>query len=126
MKKCTDFTINSANSDANCFAKTKKASEKIVKCNPSICEGCVYKEELYYIRQEGYCGNALYWWPQDRKGYVTDIRKAGKFSLEEAREICKRESDTAYRVEYINNLLEGQKLIIDAQYVSSAEQLFIN
>ena len=83
------------------------------------------KDQKYYIRQDGYCGNALYWWPQDSNGYVTDIRKAGKFTKEEAKDICSRESDTAYRVEYIDNLIEGQKLIIDAQYVDKKEQLFI-
>lgn len=41
-------------------------------------------EKLYYIRNEGYVGNALVWWAENSKGYTTDIRKAGKYTFEEA------------------------------------------
>jgi len=74
---------------------------------------------MYYIRNEGYVGNALIWWGVDGKGYTTDIRQAGKFTLERALNICKRPQDSAYEVEYIDNLLSAQKLIIDCQYVDS-------
>ena len=77
------------------------------------------EQKLFYIRNEGYCGNALFWWAENSKGYVTDIRKAGKYTFERAKSICQREEDTAYPVEYIDNLLEAQKLIIDCQYVDS-------
>ena len=78
----------------------------------------------YYIRNEGYLGNALLWW-RIGGGYTCDIRSAEKFTLERAENICKRPQDTAYRTDYIDNLLESQKLIIDCQYVSRDQQLFI-
>jgi len=55
-----------------------------------------------------------------------DIKNAEKFSKERAIEICKRPQDSAYSCEYIDNLLEAQKLIIDSQYVDSSERLWEN
>lgn len=81
---------------------------------------------MYYIRNEGYVGNALVWWCEDGKGYTTDIRKAGKYTLERAKQICKRDVDSAYKCSYIDNLLIAQKLIIDCQYVKLENQLFRN
>lgn len=81
-------------------------------------------EQKYYIRNGGYIGNGLIWWAEKRKGYTSDIRKAGKYSLKEAFDICKRPDDTAYEVEYIDGLIEAQKLIIDCQYVDSKKELF--
>jgi hypothetical protein len=83
-------------------------------------------EEMYYIRNEGYVGNALLWWCENSGGYTTDIRKAGKYTLERAKQICKRDVDSAYKCSYIDNLLISQKLIIDCQYVDSKERLFEN
>jgi hypothetical protein len=80
--------------------------------------------ELYYIKAHGYSGNAFFWWGKDRHGYTTDIRAAGKYTLEEAEDICKRPEDTAYPCEYIDNLLVAQKLVIDSQYVDSSQSLF--
>ena len=82
--------------------------------------------KLYYIRNEGYLGNALMWWEKGRGGYTPDIRQAEKFTLEEAENICSRHEDTAYSCEYIDNLIAAQKLIIDCQYVDSEERLFQN
>lgn len=82
------------------------------------------KAGLYYIRNEGYLGNALMWWHKSRNGYTCDIRNALKVGYEEAENICKRPEDTAYPVDYIDNNIQSQKLIIDSQYVGSAEQLF--
>lgn len=78
----------------------------------------------YYIRNAGYIGNALIWWGENRKGYTSDIRKAGKYTYDEAKSICERPEDTAYEVEYIDHLLDAHKLIIDCQYVDSSQQLF--
>ena len=77
----------------------------------------------YYIRNEGYLGNALIWWCATG-GYSCDIRQAQKFTKAEAKKICKRPEDTAYSVEYIDGLLKAQKLIIDSQYVSDVERKF--
>lgn len=80
--------------------------------------------EMYYIRTEGYLGNALMWWREDKGGYTCDIQEAGKYTKKEAENICKRPQDTAYRCEYIDNLLHAQKLIIDSQYVDDTERLW--
>lgn len=81
-------------------------------------------QTMYYIRNEGYLGNALIWWQEGCNGYTCDIRKAHKFTYVEAMEICERPQDTAYECEYIDNLLESHKLIIDCQYVDKDKQLF--
>lgn len=78
---------------------------------------------MYYIRNEGYLGNALIWWQQGG-GYTCDINNAEIFTEEQARQICKRPEDSAYRVKYIDNLLKSKKTIIDSQYVDSEERLF--
>ena len=75
------------------------------------------KQELFYIQNAGYSGNALFWWALDKRGYTTDIRKAHKFTKQEAKSIINRPEDTAWPCQYIDNLLEAQKLIIDMQYV---------
>ena len=79
--------------------------------------------EYFYIRNEGYLGNALIWW-QKGGGYTCDIRKAEMFTEEQAKSICKRTEDSAYNYKYIDNLLEAQKLIIDAQYVEGKARLW--
>ena len=81
-------------------------------------------EEKYYIRNEGYLGNALMWWKEGNNGYTCDIRQAGKYTKEQAENICKRPQDTAYKCEYIDGLLHAQKLIVDCQYVDEAERLW--
>lgn len=80
-------------------------------------------QELYYIRNEGYLGNALIWW-QIGGGYTCDINKAEKFTKEEAKDICTRPEDSAYKVSYIDSLEKAKKLIIDSQYVDSKERFF--
>ncbi len=82
------------------------------------------KNEKYYIRNEGYIGNALVWWKEGNNGYTSDIRQAGKYSLEEVKRICKRAEDTAYKCSYIDNLIHSHKLIIDCQYVDESERLY--
>lgn len=74
------------------------------------------KTEYYYIRNEGYLGNALIWW-QRGGGYTCDINKAEMFTEEEAKSICKRPEDSAYLCDYINNLSEAKKTIVDSQFV---------
>lgn len=79
---------------------------------------------MYYIRNEGFVGNALIWWGKNNNGYTSDIREAGKYTKEQAENICKRPEDSAYECEYIDNLIEAQKLIVDAQYVDDEKRLF--
>lgn len=82
------------------------------------------KEKMYYVRNEGYLGNALIWWKKGCNGYTCDIRDAHKFTEEEAESTCKRPQDTAYDCDYIDNLLESHKLIIDSQYVDENKRLY--
>lgn len=81
---------------------------------------------MYYIRNEGYLGNALMWWAKGDRGYTCDIRKAGRFTEQQAKNICKRQEDTAYSCDYIDKLLHAQELIIDGQYVEDSERMFKN
>jgi hypothetical protein len=81
-------------------------------------------EKMYYVRNEGYLGNALIWWTKGCNGYTCDIINAHKFTAEEAERTCKRPQDTAYECDYIDNLLVAQKLIIDSQYVDKKMQLW--
>jgi len=83
-------------------------------------------KEHYYIRNEGYLGNAFIWWKPEHKGYTSDIRKAGKYTLEEVTNICKRPEDTAFSCEYIDSLEEAKQLVIDSQYVDRKKELFKN
>jgi|AntRauTorckE5430_2_1112549.scaffolds.fasta_scaffold03501_1 hypothetical protein len=80
--------------------------------------------EEYYIKAQGYSGNAFFWWGVADSGYTTDIRAAGKYTKEEAENICQRPEDTAYPVDYIDGLLQAQKLVIDSQYVDRSKALF--
>lgn len=82
------------------------------------------KEKMYYVRNEGYLGNALMWWKKGCSGYTCDIRDAHKFTEKEAESTCKRPQDTAYDCYYIDNLLESHKLIIDSQYVDENKRLY--
>jgi hypothetical protein len=79
---------------------------------------------MYYIRNEGYLGNALIWWARGRNGYTCDIDNAHKFTKEEAERICERHQDTAYKCEYIDGLDSAKKTIIDSQYVDEEERMF--
>lgn len=80
-------------------------------------------DKEFYIRNEGYLGNALMWWALGG-GYTCDINNAEKFTKERAEKICKRPQDSAYRCDYIDGLEEAKKLIIDSQYVCEGERLF--
>lgn len=82
------------------------------------------KTQMYYIRTRGYLGNALMWWAKKSIGYTSDINRAEKYTFEQAKSICKRDKDTAYRCDYIDNLHKAKKIIIDSQFVDSKEQLF--
>lgn len=57
------------------------------------------KTELYYIQSEerGFTASGQpFWWRPNRKGYTTDISKAGKYTHEEAKEICQSGQEVMY------------------------------
>jgi len=69
------------------------------------------KEKLFYIRNEGYLGNALMWWHESRNGYTCDISKALKVDKDEAERICTRPQDTAYSCVYIDGNHQARKVM---------------
>lgn len=76
-----------------------------------------YHENLYYI-QNGYVGNAIYWWALDSKGYTTNIKKAHKFSEQEAQSIIDNDqSQKMWNCDYIDNEKEAHITVIDMQYL---------
>jgi hypothetical protein len=81
-------------------------------------------EELYYVRNEGFLGNALLWWTKGCNGYTCDINDAHKFTREQAEKTCKRPQDSAYLCTYIDGLEKAKKVIIDSQYVDKSERLW--
>ncbi len=81
-------------------------------------------EKLYYIQNEGYCGNALFWWRKGG-GYTIDIRQAEKFTSEKAKTATSRAEDSFYECEYIDSLMEAKKLIIDSQYVEVSQRVIM-
>jgi len=61
-------------------------------------------EKKYYIRTEGFSGNSLIWWRPNSGGYTTDLNKAGKYTKEEAENICRKsQTETAYECEKVDN-----------------------
>lgn len=42
----------------------------------------------YFIWSGEYVGNSMVWWRAEAKGYTCDINKAGRYTEEEARNIC--------------------------------------
>lgn len=82
-------------------------------------------KDQYYI-QNGYVGNAVLWWAKNSEGYTTDIKKAGKYSKQQAMNICvTRANDRAWPCEYIDNNEKAKKLVIDSQYLDHSQLLVI-
>jgi hypothetical protein len=80
------------------------------------------KEKLYYI-QNGWLGNAIVWWAKDRKGYTTDIEKAGKYTKDEAKEIIQRPQDRAWECCHVDNCSSARRTVIDGQYLNKRYRL---
>lgn len=80
-------------------------------------------KELYYI-QNGYVGNAVYWWALDSKGYTTDVNEAQKYTYDEMKSIVNnRRQDIGWPVSYIDENAKAHKTIIDAQYISKSKSI---
>ena len=89
--------------------------KKMTECKGFNMERMLLKTKNGYIIT-GYYKDGMIWWKADNNGYTVDIREAGKYTKERAKRICERKEDTAWKCEYIDNLLKAQKLIIDSQY----------
>lgn len=61
---------------------------------------------MYYIRNYGFCGNCYRWW-QEGGGYTSDLNKAQKVTLEEAKKICSsRAEDTYHEVSLVDSFAQ--------------------
>lgn len=89
--------------------------------NTSLADKGV-NQELYYI-QNGYVGNAICWWRIDSKGYTTDIREAGKYTKEEAKQIIQRPQDIAWLCKHVDNNEAAKKVVVDVQYLKKRYRL---
>jgi hypothetical protein len=121
-----DKVVDSVSEDVLEFIKPNMFEKKNAE-NKKIKEEALLEnssEDMYYVRNEGYLGNALMWWAKGRNGYTCDINNAHKFTRAEAEGICKRRQDSAYRCEYIDGLEKAKQLIIDCQYVDEEERLW--
>lgn len=76
------------------------------------------KEQLYYL-QNGYVGNAVLWWGQNKCGYTTDLSKAGKYTKEECKQVTRLAGRTerAWPVEYVDKHPQAVVVTVDAQYL---------
>jgi rubrerythrin len=79
-------------------------------------------EPLFYIQDSRHTvGNDMLWWRQDGKGYTTDMREAGVFTLEEAqRKHDNRDTDIPWPKAYIDG---KTRPAVDVQYVRRDEAL---
>lgn len=70
----------------------------------------------YYIQDtRTVVGNSVLFWGKNRNGYTCDIGKAGLYSEEEAKEICKnRKTDIAWPESYIKTKIFKS---VDMQYL---------
>ncbi len=60
------------------------------------------REQAFYVQDcRSYVGNSMLWWAKDAKGYVCDIRKAHRFTLEELGGIS-RETDRVWPARLID------------------------
>lgn len=72
--------------------------------------------ELYYIQAQGYVGNSIIWWGENSGGYTTNLKKAGRYTKEEAQAICRsRGADTAWPCDYIDSIAVPH---VDSQHVN--------
>ncbi len=69
-----------------------------------VNEEAVGGDIFYYMQDKRqYVGNSMYWWAKNARGYTCDIRKAIKFTLEEAKKYSHRETDILWPKDYIDD-----------------------
>lgn len=78
--------------------------------------------KMFYIQDSRQTvGNDMLWWCHEGKGYTTDMRKAGVFTLEEAqRKHDNRPTDIPWPKEYID---AKTRPAVDVQHVRRDEAL---
>jgi hypothetical protein len=76
----------------------------------------IKKVEMYYIQDtRTYVGNAILWWGKDSCGYTTDITQAGKYTKNQAKDICRRKTDRAWLCSHVESNI---KQYVDMQYLN--------
>jgi len=79
-------------------------------------------KKLFYIRTQGYKGNALIWWAPNSRGYTCDINNAGKYPEKEAMKICSgSKTELAYNCKKIDKMEQGKMLVIHADYLQKSD-----
>ena len=77
--------------------------------------------QFYLQDSRTFVGNDVLWWAKDGKGYTTDLRKAEKFTKDEAlRTHQMRHSDIPWPCAYID---ARTRPAVDFQYIKRAEAL---
>lgn len=59
------------------------------------------KADLFYIQNRGYCGNCMFWWRADGKGYTLDLDQAWKVTKEQSGKLCRPGIDRAWPVSLV-------------------------
>jgi hypothetical protein len=79
----------------------------------------------YYLRNDGYQGNALIWWRPGSCGYTADLNQAGKYSEEQAKIMMRGSGGkvNAYLCEDIDGMKNGLHLIVHADYIHNVKPL---
>jgi hypothetical protein len=79
---------------------------KFFKFNKSRNEE-ITKEQLYYIQstKKGFVGNNVVWWGKNCCGYTCHLDNAGKYTYNQAIEICGDEKESKmHKIEEVENI----------------------
>jgi hypothetical protein len=62
-------------------------------------------ETLFYVQDSRtYCGNCVFWWAKDHKGYTCDLDKAHVFTAEELSKCASRDTDIPWPKDEMDTL----------------------
>ena len=74
-------------------------------------------DEMYYVQDSrSYCGNSVFWWSKESRGYTTDLNMAHKYTKDEIvkRFSNGRETDIIWKASHVEQHI---KTHVDAQYL---------
>lgn len=76
----------------------------------------------YYIRDmRQIVGNACLWWGPNRRGYTTDLKRAGLYTKEEAEEIIKGSTPGEHKEYHRTKVEEQIKYCVESQDIGGIE-----
>ena len=76
-------------------------------------------DEMYYVQDSrSYCGNSVFWWAKESRGYTTELNNAEKYTKDEIvkRFLNGRDSDVIWKASHVEKHIRTH---IDAQYLES-------